>query len=175
MILILLLKVSVVMVIYDIEPKQSYIIQRDTLKNPPNYDGKFILTNPPYIARNKNENKEIYDIYKTNDLYKCFILSFINSNCKGGIIIIPINFLCSQRTIDINLRKQFLHKFHIRLINIFEEKVFDDTSTSVCVIQFDIKKDNELIKIDIYPSKKSIQIILDEKNNYTIGGEILEI
>ena len=160
---------------YDIEPKQSYIIQRDTLKNPPNYDGKFILTNPPYIARNKNEDKEIYDFYKTNDLYKCFILSFINSNCKGGIIIIPINFLCSQRTIDINLRKQFLHKFHIRLITIFEEKVFDDTSTSVCVIQFDIKKDNELIKIDIYPSKKSIEIILDEKNNYTIGGEILEI
>ena len=32
-----------------------------------------------------------------------------------------------------------------------------------------------MIKIDIYPSKKSIEIILDEKNNYTIGGEILEI
>jgi hypothetical protein len=60
MILILLLKVSVVMEIYDIEPKQSYIIQRDTLKNPPNYDGKFILTNPPYIARNKNEDNMIF-------------------------------------------------------------------------------------------------------------------
>ena len=32
-----------------------------------------------------------------------------------------------------------------------------------------------MIKIDIYPSKKSIEIILDENNNYTIGGEILEI
>jgi methylase of polypeptide subunit release factors len=48
------------MEIYDIEPKQSYIIQRDTLKNPPNYDGKFILTNPPYIARNKNEDNMIF-------------------------------------------------------------------------------------------------------------------
>jgi hypothetical protein len=161
---------------YDIEPKHSYIIERDTLKNPPNYDGKFILTNPPYIARNKNEDKEIYDLYKTNDLYKCFILSFINSNCKGGIIIIPINFLCSYRTNDIKLRKQFLQKFQIKLINIFEEKVFDDTSTSVCVIQFDLKKGiNEIIKIDIYPSKKSIEITLDERNNYTIGGEILQI
>jgi len=161
---------------YDIEPKHSYIIKRDTLKNPPNYDGKFILTNPPYIARNKNEDKEIYDLYKTNDLYKCFILSFINSNCKGGIIIIPINFLCSYRTNDIKLRKQFLQKFQIKLINIFEEKVFDDTSTSVCVIQFDLKKDvDEIIKIDIYPSKKSIEITLDERNNYTIGGEILQI
>jgi len=161
---------------YDIEPKHSYIIKRDTLKNPPNYDGKFILTNPPYIARNKNEDKEIYDLYKTNDLYKCFILSFINSNCKGVIIIIPINFLCSYRTNDIKLRKQFLQKFQIKLINIFEEKVFDDTSTSVCVIQFDLKKGvDEIIKIDIYPSKKSIEITLDERNNYTIGGEILQI
>jgi hypothetical protein len=161
---------------YDIEPKHSYIIERDTLKNPPNYDGKFILTNPPYIARNKNEDKEIYDIYKTNDLYKCFILSFINSNCKGGIIIIPINFLCSYRSNDIKLRKQFLEKFQIKLINIFEEKVFNDTSTSVCVIQFDLKKNNEeIIKIDIYPSKKLIEILLNNDNNYTIGGEILQI
>lgn len=160
---------------YDIEPKHSYIIQRDTLKNPPDYDDKFILTNPPYIARNKNDDKEIYDLYKTNDLYKCFILSFIKSKCKGGIIIIPINFLCSQRPIDIKLRKDFINKFQIKLINIFEEKVFDDTSTSVCVIQFDLKKIDENIRIDIYPSNKSIEIKLNDANRYSIGGEILKI
>lgn len=169
------LKKDYILECYDIEPKHSYIIQRDTLKNPPNYDGKFILTNPPYIARNKNEDKEIYDIYKTNDLYKCFILSFLKSKCKGGIMIIPINFLCSQRQIDIKLRKDFLYKFQINLINIFEEKVFEDTSTSVCVIQFELKKTDEIIRIDIYPSKKSIELFLNEENNYTIGGELLKI
>ena len=47
---------------YDIDPKINEIIKRDTLLNPPNYDNKIIITNPPYLARNKNENKEIYDI-----------------------------------------------------------------------------------------------------------------
>jgi len=119
---------------YDIEPKKDYIIKQDTLINTPNFDNKFVITNPPYLARNKCNNKNLFDIYKTNDLYKCFILSFINSNCKSGIIIIPINFLCSYRSNDIKLRKHFLEKFQIKLINIFEEKVFNDTSTSVCVI-----------------------------------------
>lgn len=31
--------------------KKSYIIERDTLKNPPNYDGKFVLTNPPMMIK----------------------------------------------------------------------------------------------------------------------------
>ena len=33
---------------YDIEPKKDFIIKRDTILNPPDYKGKFILTNPPY-------------------------------------------------------------------------------------------------------------------------------
>jgi tRNA1(Val) A37 N6-methylase TrmN6 len=41
---------------YDIEPKKNYIIKRNTLLNPPEYKNKFILTNPPYLARNKSKN-----------------------------------------------------------------------------------------------------------------------
>jgi hypothetical protein len=162
---------------YDIEPKKSYIIERDTLKNPPNYDGKFVLTNPPYIAKNKNDDKEIYEIYKTDDLYKCFIKSLIKSKSIGGIIIIPINFICSHRNNDVKIRKDFIEKFKIKLINIFEERVFDDTSISVCVIQYELRKDNndEIIKIDIYPSKKSIEVELNDRNDYMIGGEILKL
>lgn len=162
---------------YDIEPRHSYIIERDTLKNPPNYDGKFVLTNPPYIAKNKNDDKEIYDIYKTDDLYKCFIKSLIKSKSIGGILIIPINFICSHRNNDIKIRKDFIKKFQIKLINIFEERVFDDTSISVCVIQYKLRKDDndEIIKIDIYPSKKSIEVELNDRNDYMIGGEILKL
>lgn len=162
---------------YDIEPKKSYIIERDTLKNPPNYDGKFVLTNPPYIAKNKNDDKEIYNIYKTDDLYKCFIKSLIKSKSIGGIVIIPINFICSHRNNDIKIRKDFMEKYQIKLINIFEERVFDDTSISVCVIQYKLRKDDndEIIKIDIYPSKKSIEVELNDRNDYMIGGEILKL
>ena len=61
--------------LYDIDPKCDNTIQRDTLKDPPTYDNKFVLTNPPYLARNKNKNKELYEKYNCNDLYKCFIIN----------------------------------------------------------------------------------------------------
>ena len=42
---------------YDIEPQKKFVVQRDTIKNPPNYNDKFIITNPPYLARNKAKDK----------------------------------------------------------------------------------------------------------------------
>ena len=58
---------------YDIEPKKDYIIKKNTILDPPDINNSFILTNPPYLARNKSNDKELFDKYKTNDLYKCFI------------------------------------------------------------------------------------------------------
>ena len=45
-------------VMFDIDPKKEDIIQRDTLSNPPEYKGQFVITNPPYLARNKSDNKK---------------------------------------------------------------------------------------------------------------------
>lgn len=163
--------------LYDIDPKKSNITQRDTLLNPPCYDNKFVFTNPPYLARNKNKNKEIYDLYNSNDLYKCFITNLIHSNCSGGIIIVPLNFISSMRTTDISLRKSFIQKFHINIINIFEEQVFDDTKYAVCSILFNQKyniKQNHT-SIYIYPSNKIMNVSFNDDNNYTIGGEIFNI
>ena len=42
---------------YDIEPKNTGIVKRDTLVNPPNYENTWIITNPPFLARNKSEKK----------------------------------------------------------------------------------------------------------------------
>ena len=106
---------------YDIDPKKGFVEKRDTLLNPPQYNNKFILTNPPYLARNKCKNKEIFDKYNVNDLYKCFIMNLINDKCLGGIIIIPLNFWSSIRKADIELRKNFLQIYNIIHINIFEE------------------------------------------------------
>lgn len=161
---------------YDIEPKKEFIIQQDTLLNPPDYTNKFILTNPPYLARNKSKNKQIFDKYDVNDLYKCFIKQLITSVCLGGIIIIPLNFWSSIRKNDIRLRKHFLKKYNIVLINIFEEKVFDDTSYTICSFQFELRDSKvKEIPIDIYPSKKRIIAELNKENNYTIGGEIYNL
>jgi len=160
--------------LYDIDPKCENTINRDTLEFPPNYTNKFVLTNPPYLARNKSKNKNLYDKYNTNDLYKCFIMNIISNICDGGIIIIPLNFMCSIRKADVELRRKFLEKYVIKIINIFEEQVFEDTTYAVCSIYFEKKEnqDDNNIKAYIYPSKKEMDICLTSENNYTIGGEI---
>ena len=166
---------------YDIDPKQSFIKKRDTLLNPPEYKNKFVLTNPPYLARNKSKNKQIFDKSGQNDLYKCFLSNLINDVCLGGILIIPLNFWCSIRTSDINLRKNFLNKYNILAINIFEEKVFNDTSYSICSFQFEKINNSQAsgglndITCYIYPKNTKIHITLNEDNNYTIGGEIYNL
>lgn len=176
---------------YDIEPKLNYVIQRDTILNPPDYSNKFILTNPPYLARNKSKDKILFDKYSQNDLYKCFIFNLITNQCLGGIIIIPLNFWCSIRKNDIELRKEFLNIYNILHINIFEETVFDDTSYTICSFQFEKKNlfnldFNKLsiaktlpiqnsINVIIYPIKKKMKISLNNDNNYIIGGEIYKL
>lgn len=161
---------------YDIDPKKEFINKRDTLKNPPLYDNKFVLTNPPFLARNKSRDKSIFDLYNENDLYKCFIKSIINTNIQGGILIIPLNFWCSIRFNDIKLRETFLKHFNIIQMNIFEERVFDDTSYTTCSFIFELKKKNiPMINCTIYPSKKNITICLNKTNNFTIGGEIYNL
>src|SRR5574343_532890 len=163
---------------YDVDiskfEKNKKITQRDTLLDPPDYTNKFILTNPPYLARNKTEFKEIFEKYKVNDLYKCFIKEIITNKCIGGIIILSLHFWCSIRTNDIALRKQFLSVYEVSLINIFEEQVFEDTTSTVCSFQFKLKPSSNTspvpIHVHIYPSNINIETHLDESCNYLIGG-----
>lgn len=167
---------------YDIDPKQTYITKRDTIDNPPDYKDKYLLTNPPYLARNKSKSKELFDKYDVNDLYKCFIKELLTNQLLGGIIIIPLNFWSSIRNNDIELRKKFLDVYRIDRLNIFEERVFDDTTYTTCSFQFTSKKQiqnistsNDEIDIWIYPSKTNIKTLLNDDNNYLIGGEIYNL
>ena len=77
---------------YDIDPKINAITQ-NTLLNPPDYKDKYVITNPPFLAKNKNKDKTIYEIYDVGDLYKAAIKSFIIGDVIGGILIVPLNFL----------------------------------------------------------------------------------
>lgn len=166
--------------LYDIDPKNKLCEKRDTLIDPPNYNNKFIITNPPYLARNKSKNKDIYIKYDCDDLYKCFIKNICINTCNGGIIIIPLNFISSIRKKDIELRKNFIEVYNIEKINIFEEQVFSDTKYSVCSILFYNKNKSNastdnIIKCNIFPSKNKINFKLNKKNNYSCGGEIYKL
>jgi len=165
---------------YDIEPKKDFIVRRDTLLYPPNFDDAFVITNPPYLARNKSSDKSVFDKYNTNDLYKCFLQILIGSRCVGGILILPLNFLCSIRKGDIEIRERFVNKYDITVCNIFEEQVFKDTSYSICSFQFRAKQtgdgeDGVSSECHIYPENKIIHFTLCSENNYTIGGEIYNL
>jgi hypothetical protein len=167
---------------YDIEPKKDFITKQNTILNPPNYKNKYLITNPPYLARNKTKDKILFDKYDVNDLYKCVIKEILTNICNGGILIIPLNFWSSIRLGDIKLRQMFLNKYRVILLNIFEERVFDDTSYTICSFQFELKindtnnnNNNEIINIMVYPSKTKINTELNKKNNFIIGGEIYNL
>jgi len=167
------------MELYDIDPKKKCITERDTLKNPPDYTDKFVLTNPPYLAKNKHKgDKAVFNQYKQDDLYKCFISSLVDSVCAGGIVIIPLNFWCSIRKADALLRRRFLKKYAIIRVNVFYEKVFHDTGYTVCSLNFRPK--NRVVSVDevpmrFYPDRSSAVIKLGHFNDYTIGGDILNL
>ncbi len=65
----------------------------------------------------------------------------------------------------------------MNIINIFEERVFDDTSYSICSFQFTAKNDTSENISDcyIYPCNKRISFVLNNDNNYTIGGKIYNL
>ncbi len=161
--------------LYDIDPKIKDCINQNTLINPPLYYNKFIITNPPYIARNKNINKEIYDLYKCNDLYKAFLIEITRNICLGGILILPLNFLSSIRKSDIKIRKLFFDKYSIISLNIFEERVFEDTTYTICSFLFKQKETNTLTTINFYPSNKNIYVNFHIQINNMIGGTIYNL
>ena len=163
---------------YDIEPKREFVVMQDTIQNPPDYNNKYIITNPPYLARNKSKDKTLFDKYDVNDLYKCVIKNILTNHCLGGIFIVPLNFWSSIRNADIELRKLFLERYDVILLNIFEEQVFDDTTYTICSFQFELKNgsnNTNQINIIVYPSKTNISVELNRDNNFMIGGDIYNL
>jgi hypothetical protein len=163
---------------FDIDPKSEGTHVRDTLKNPPDYTNAWILTNPPYLARNKCNDKEIYDKYNTNDLYKCFMTSVSNQDVYGGLLIIPSGFFFSPRDIDVRCRNEFMKKYKIMKVKFFEETVFEDTSTTVVVVAFErantILQEQD-VPWEVYPSRFQNIFHVSSKYDWIIGGEIYSL
>ena len=162
---------------YDIDPKIEGIVQRDTLTDPPNYKDAWILTNPPYLARNKCTKKDIFDKYDTNDLYKCFIKS-LGHDPLGGIMIIPAGFFLSPRDLDVRCRNDFLSRYKLLKVKYFEETVFPDTTTTVVAFAFErsstilVEQRVEWISM---PSGDKRVFHMTKENDWIIGGDIYKL
>ena len=160
---------------YDIDPKHPDVQPRDTLLDPPDYDDCWIITNPPYLARNHADDKTVFDTYDTNDLYKCFMISLANSNCLGGSVIIPVGFFLSPRDIDVACRNVFLSKYRVVQVKYFEEDVFPDTSTTVVVVSFERSTEvlhEQLIMWIHRPSGAEKEFLVRKVDDWIIGGDI---
>lgn len=157
--------------LYDIDPKHSDIIYNDSLLNPIDYTGKTVITNPPYLARNKTrEFKDIFNQYNVDDLYKASILSLMG--CKNGILIIPVNFFTDERSSFV--RKKFLSTYKVDYVNIFTKPVFENTPYNVCSFYFELGETSD-VKFYDYFDDKTTNINLNPKYDYIIGGEFYNL
>ena len=157
--------------LYDIDPRHSDIIYNDSLLNPIDYTGKTVITNPPYLAKNKtHEFDEVFKKYNVDDLYKASILSLIG--CKNGILIIPINFFTDEHSSVV--RNKFLSTYKVNYVNIFTQPVFENTPYNVCSFYFELGKTTDVIFYDYFASK-AISINLNKNYNYILGGEFYNL
>lgn len=160
---------------YDVDENyvdNKNIFLNDSLNKSLKYS--FVLTNPPYLNVNKAD-KEIKEKYFNNfdfeDLYQISLCSVMKS--KEGIVIVPINFLSAENSKKI--RELFFYRFRIVEMSYFKRQVFPDTTYNVIAFYYkkkkDFFKDKFTIKTHIYPDNKIINIELNKKFGWTIGGE----
>lgn len=140
---------------------------------------EFVITNPPYLHKNK-ATKEIKEKYFNGnnaffeDLYQVSINSIFNSN--EGILIVPLNFLSAENSKKI--RQRFFNKFEIISLNIFKEKVFEDTTYNVISFYYkktDRSNEKNIIDATIFPDNKKTKIILERRYNWQIGGNFFDL
>src|SRR5574344_1452547 len=156
--------------LYDIDIKNESVVYNDSLLHPVDYTGKSVITNPPYLAKNKTKYfSEVFRKYHTDDLYKASILSIVG--CKNGILIIPLNFFTDENTSDV--RTEFLSRYKVSYVNFFTRQVFDDTTYNVCSFYFEEGKTSEVIFFDFF-DKKTYATKLDEKYGFRVGGEFYD-
>jgi hypothetical protein len=90
-------------------------------------------------------------------------------------MIIPAGFFFSPRAVDIFCRNEFMTKNKIMCVRYFEERVFDDTSTTVVAVAFE-RSATELKEQDViwerYPMKDRKVFKMSADSGWIIGGDI---
>ncbi len=152
------------------------IFYNDSINFPQKY--KFICTNPPYLHKNKADQKTKERFFSGThssfeDLYQVSICSLLD--CEEGILIVPLNFLCAENSKKI--RNLFFEKFEIVKLNIFSEQVFEDTTYNVISFYFRKKNDNadkSKISVTIFPEKKHVIFTVERKHHWQLGGDFID-
>jgi hypothetical protein len=158
---------------YDIEPRTNEYIKNDSIVNPPSYKNKFLVSNPPYLSRNKYKgNKEVFDFWKQDDLYKCHLASLIKNDCYEALIILPTNFWCESRD---RIRKDLFDSFYISSAKYWNTPVFDDVSTGITVVHLKRgHRNKQVFEMNHVSENKSFEMILEKRYNYLFGKDFFD-
>jgi hypothetical protein len=106
---------------YANQPRTSKIFQRDVFTNSPKFAGSYIVAQPPFTRRNDAEDKAIFDLFGTDNLYKCFIKMLLRDNPLGGAIVLPFKFLTGNRDSEIERRRRFFAAFEVKSLKVFSD------------------------------------------------------
>ena len=159
---------------YDLVPQSSNIIQNDSLCNPPDYTDYLLVTNPPYLSANKcrTGDRKPYQIWGEGDYYKCHLASLAKMNCDEALEIVPSNFFCESRD---GIRKRLFETHHIVSAKYWDQPVFDDATTGICVLHLRKgKKPEQKFKLRILPADVLIDVELTKENKFLHGKEFFD-
>jgi hypothetical protein len=155
---------------YDIEPVNQWCNQKmDTLMNPVDCTNMIVVTNPPYLSKNRNKSgdRRPYDKYDQNDFYKCYLASLNESNVEEALIIIPTNFLCESSD---KARKALFANYYIVSGTHFDSPVFEGVKISTCIIHVKKgKKSQQSFPFKNYDTQKVFNVVLKAKYKYIFG------
>lgn len=121
------------------EVLDEIFVKNNSLINNPCKKNDFILTNPPYMARNtcKRRYPKEYKVHFSRNYFSDYYeLSLYKYRRYDGIWIIPSNFLSSEYMTDI--KSKLLLDSNFEEVFVFENPIFKDTNISV--MSFKLRK-----------------------------------
>lgn len=158
---------------YDIEPKDDDIIQNDSIANPPSYADTILVSNPPYLSKNKFKgDKSVFEYWGQNDLYKCHLASLAD-DCDEGLIILPSNFLCESSA---KARSKLFETHYIVKAKYWNTPVFEDATTGITVIH--IRRGRmPYQKFEVFHGSDNFtfEMILESQYSYLHGKDFFDI
>ena len=156
---------------YDLEPQNSEYIQNDSIVNPPDYTGKIVVSNPPYLSKNKYKgDKAPFEQWQQDNLYKCHLASLVSAD--EFIEIIPTNFFCESRDA---IRKTLFATHSIVSASFWTEAAFDDTKQMVTVIHgVRVKRNIQSFPLTFMPDRVTVNVELLPEHKYLHGKEFFE-
>lgn len=146
---------------YANQPRSPKIFQRDVFTTSPKFAGAYVVAQPPFTRRNDAEDKAIFDLFGTDNLYKCFIKMLLRDNPLGGVIILPFKFITGNRDSEKLRRSRFFYSFEIKSLKVFSDVEIEQYKP--VVIEFFKKTEHPQIQTKIAVN------IVNTKNKNTIN------